>query len=358
MPSKIILWLLLATALIAQSKLDTKVLQMVESIVTEAMSAGSIPGLAIAIAINGELVYSQAFGLQDLENSIPAKQTTAFRLASVSKPFTAALALSLAKAGRLDLDAPIQRYVPAFPLKEGTITPRLLLSHLAGIRHYRDYGEINSTRHFATLADALQLFQSDPLVAHPGARFAYSTFGYTLLGAVIETACGSGFGACLQEWVLAPANIHHITADDVSAIIPHRARGYGKDRSGKVINTDLIDTSNKIPGGGLLGTAQDLVRFALALNHGELLDANQKNEMWTSQQQTNGKSTGYGLGWSIMQDHPKVVGHSGGQTGATSILLIEPNRGNVVAILCNMEQAAGVGTAAENILDLIATSTP
>ena len=343
----------LVPLLAAGQKLDPDLIHKLERAVADEMSADSIPALAIAVATNGELLWSAAYGFQDLENFTPAKPVTAFRLALISKPLTAVLALRLASAGRLDLDAPIQSYVPAFPTQGGTVTPRLLLAHLSGVRHYRDYSEINAKRHFRRLADALVLFQDDPLIASPGTRFGYTTFGYTLLGAAIEAACGQPFGECLREWVLSPAGMERTAVDDIYALVPNRARGYGRDRSGRVINTDFVDTSNKIPGGGLLSTAEDLVRFALAVQSGKLLNEEMRTSMWTSQTLLDGTTTDYGLGWSIMQKSPIVVGHGGGQAGATAMLLVDPGRNIVVAVLCNMEQARGLTPFAEQILQLL-----
>lgn len=338
---------------LAETRLDPKVVQRIQTLVSETMSTDSIPAISVAVAVDGEMKWSAAYGLQDLENLTPATPDTIFRLASISKPLTAVLALRLSAAGRLDLDAPIERYVPAFPNKGETITARLLLGHLGGIRHYRDYNEINSIRQFPNLKDALPIFQDDPLLAKPGANFAYSTFGYTLLGVATEAACGQRFGECLREWLLAPAGMNRTTVDDARALVPHRARGYGRERSGQVINTNPVNTSNKIPGGGLASTAEDLVRFALAVQKGSLLPLALSASMWTSQTVASGASTGYGLGWTIMRESPKLVGHGGGQSGATAALLVEPSRGNVVAILCNMEQSGGVGRLAERIMDLL-----
>jgi CubicO group peptidase (beta-lactamase class C family) len=350
------LWATAQRGSCADATLDKATIQRIEELVIGAMSTDSIPGLTISVAVGGKPVLSRAFGLQDVENVVPARNQTVFRLASVSKPISAVLALRLAQAGRLDLDAPVQRYVPAFPARHGLITSRLLLAHLSGIRHYRNYGEINSKTSYASLTHAMGIFQDDPLVAPPGSRFAYTTFGYTLLGAVLEAACGAGFKTCLKQWVLAPAGLDRIAVDEVHTLIPNRSRGYGKDRSGHIINTDLLDTSNRVPGGGLAGTASELVRFALAVRDGSLLEPEMRDAMWRSQRQADGASTGYGLGWFLWKERPGTVGHGGGQAGATSILLVEPASGAVVAVLSNMEQARCVEELAERVLTLVTKS--
>ena len=132
--------------------------------------------------------------MADLENSVPATPQTLYRLASVSKPITAVAALQLWQAGKLDLDAPVQKFCPAFPVKEdGAINTRELLSHMAGIRHYH-LGKaldplVGSTKHLKDpIKEGLDFFKNDPLVAKPGTEFHYSTYGYTLIGCAIEGA--------------------------------------------------------------------------------------------------------------------------------------------------------------------------
>lgn len=349
-----ILWALLlgAVSLAHCQQLDPGKLQAIERLIAETISRDSIPGLTVAIAAEGEMKWTPAYGFLDLENFIPAKPETAYRLASVSKPISAVAALRLAADGRLDLDAPIQIYLPDFPKKERPVTAPLLLGHLAGIRHYRDYVEIHSARSYRSLTDALSIFAHDPLVAPPGTRFSYTTYGYTLFGAAIEAVTGTSFGEYLQRSVFNQAAMSHTFVDRVSAIIPNRARGYGKDKSGKWINTNLIDTSNKVPGGGLVGTAPDLVRFALAVRNGRLLGERELNMMWSPQRMEDGTQTDYGLGWFFLHREPLIAGHSGGQPGASAMLAVAPKRGDVVAILCNMERVQLEGLALQ-ILRLI-----
>ena len=173
--------------------------QEIEKLVSQEMARQNMPGISVAVAMGGELVWSAGYGLADLENFVPAKALTMYRLASVSKPITAVAAMQLSEAGKLDLDQSIRRYVPGFPVKPWTITARHLLGHLGGIRHYENGEEINSTRHYPDMLSPLKIFQNDPLVAEPGARFHYSSYGYVLLGAAIEAAAG-------QRYLESPSN--------------------------------------------------------------------------------------------------------------------------------------------------------
>ena len=173
----------------ASEQLTPAKIARIDSAITAVIDRSHIPGLAIAIVVDGKIRWQNAYGLADVENAVPAETSTVFRIASVTKPLTATAAMQLAERGKLDLDAPVQKYAPSFPAKAQTITTRQLLGHLSGIRHYKA-GEGERTTHYDSLATALEIFKDDALVREPGTGFTYSTFGYTLLGVAIEGASG------------------------------------------------------------------------------------------------------------------------------------------------------------------------
>ena len=327
----------------------------VEAAITGTMSAERIPGLSVAVMTGSELRFAAGFGQADLENAVPATADTVYRLASVSKPITAVAALQLAEQGKLDLDAPVQKYVPSFPLKPWPITTRALLGHLSGIRHYAE-GEFESTRHYNTLADALAIFQDDPLAQEPGTKYLYSTYGFTLVGVVIEAAAGTTYAEYVRKSIFEPAGMAGARVDDVFEIIPHRAQGYQKGAGGTLQNAGLADTSYKIPGGGLCATAPDLVRFAVAVWNGTLLKPETRRAMFTSQKTRDGKRTGYGLGWAVtMGRHGrKEIFHRGDQQRVTSLLYTEPDRGLAIALFANLEGTGGaIFALAREIADIV-----
>jgi len=207
--------------------------------------------------VEGKIRWQKAYGLADVENAVPAETSTVFRIASVTKPLTATAAMQLAEHGKLDLDAPVQKYAPSFPAKAQTITTRQLLGHLSGIRHYKA-GEGERTTHYDSLATALEIFKDDALVREPGTGFTYSTFGYTLLGVAIEGASGMRYTDYMRTNVFEPAGMSHTQADDPSVIVPKRARGYSPkvygQFDGQWRNAALMDPSYKLPGGGMLST--------------------------------------------------------------------------------------------------------
>jgi len=246
--------------------------------------------------------------------------------------------MQLVEQGRIDLDAPVRKYVPSFPQKQWPLTIRDLLRHQGGIRHYRDDSEMNSTRHYAELGDALAVFRDDPLIFEPGTRYLYTTFGYNLLGAAVEGASGTKFTEYIRKNIFEPAGMRTIRPDDTFEIIPNRARGYRKVLDGGIRNCALVDTSNKIPGGGLCSSAEDLVELARHLWAGTLLKKETLALMLTRQTTRDGKPTPYGLGWQI-GDAPgrPWVGHGGAQAGTRTLLWMTPSGDFTVALMANLE---------------------
>lgn len=334
------------TALNAQeTRLPESLVGPIEQLVTAKMETTGIPGMSVAIARQNSLAYSRGFGQSDVENSVPAKADTRYRTASIAKSMTAVVAMSLAENKQLDLDKPVRAYCSAWPEKQWPLTARQLLGHLAGVRHYKSRQETVQTLHYTSLTDALATFQDDPLRHEPGSKYLYSTFGYNLIGCVVEAASKKDFESLLQERVLTPAGMRHTVVDNHFAIVPDRTRGYTRiNRSagqpGRLVNASLHDTSVKIPAGGLLSTAPDLIRFAVAVNTGKLLKDATRTEMWAEQQTASGQKTSYGLGWQIRQFRSmQVVAHTGGQAGTSTILILVPQHGTAVALMCNLQNA-------------------
>lgn len=332
-------WLFSAPAGAAQPRaLAPEKRQDVRAAISAEMARLKIPGLSAAIATDLRKVWAEGFGMADVENAVPATAATVYRLGSISKPITAVAAMQLAERGKLSLDAPIQTYVPTFPQKPWPITARELLGHLSGIRHYKGLGEILSTQHYTDLLAPLKVFEDDPLLFEPGTRYSYSTYGYSLLGAAVENASGMKFLDCLRENVFVPAHMEQIRQDDVYEIVAHRARGYRRTVAGDLRNCALADSSNKIPGGGLVSTTEDLVRFGAALERGELLEPRGVEEMFTSQKTRDGKLTQYGLGWKLFESGGKKwAGHGGAQPGFSTMLLVLPGESVAVVLMANLE---------------------
>ena len=231
--------------------------RQIDKLVSTEMSRQSIPGLSVGVGLGEDVRWSAGYGLSDLENFVPAKVLTVYRTASIAKPMTATAAMQLVEAGKLDLDAPVQKYLPEFPAKPWPVTTRQLLGHIGGIRSYRDTGEEYNTRHYGSAREALRQFAADDLACEPGTQYLYSSFGFVLAGAVIESIAGLRFGEYLRRYIFEPAGMRETYLDDVYELIPNRSRGYRRTADGRILNAAPIDTSNRAPGGGLASTPDD-----------------------------------------------------------------------------------------------------
>jgi CubicO group peptidase (beta-lactamase class C family) len=321
-------------------KLSAGEVEGLEVLVTNVMSRMGIPGLSLAIGRDGDLVFANGYGFADMENFVSAKADTTYRLASISKTMTAVLALRLAEEGELDLDEPVRSHCSSFPRKRWPVTSRQLLCHQGGVRHYRD-GERPMTRRFTTLEEGLALFKDDPLEFEPDTGILYSTFGYTLLGCVIEGVTGLSFAEALKEAVFVPSGMTRTQPDDLRPLIRNRVRGYARDEQGRLVNAALADMSYKVPGGGLSGTAPDLARFGLALVSGRLLGPESFEEMLTPGRTRGGIDGGLGLGLAVAKrEGRREAWQDGNQTGASGMLYLRPDDGLVVAMLTNHEGIA------------------
>jgi CubicO group peptidase (beta-lactamase class C family) len=326
----------------------------IDAMIDAAMRSHSIPGLSVAIVNGGSLVWTNGYGMADLENFVPARPITVYRLASVSKSITAVAVMQLVERGALELDAPVQRFVPEYPEKPWPITVRQLLCHQGGIRNWTE-DEFVSTRHYNTLGESIGGFRDDPLVNEPGMRATYSSFGYSLLGRAVETASGQSFMEYLRVHVLEPAGMEWTRADDVLQIIPNRARGYRLTGGGALLNSPLSDTSNRTPGGGLVGTVEDVGRFAAALQAGTLLKPETLKLMWTPQPTRDRRATGFGFGFVVgRHGGEREIYHSGGQSRVSTLLYMRPDRRLAVVLLTNLEGIGGpLLDMARQIADLV-----
>lgn len=307
----------------------------VDTAIQAQVQRDQIPGLSCVIGVGEALPFRRGYGFADVENEVPATAQTVYRLASISKPITAVLAMQLAEQGQLDLDADVATLMPAWPQKPWPVTTRQLLAHLGGVRHYA--GEAESTVHFARQTDALSRFAADPLLHEPGSKFSYSTYGFNLIAAVVEAKTGKPFAQVVKERIAEPCAAPTLQDDDVRRLIRGRAQGYVRD-GGVLQNSALMDGSYKLGGGGLCASAEDLARFASSLAGGKLVAASTLQAMWTAQHTNDGTPIEYGLGFRVATvDGRLVVSHSGAQARVSTMLLLLPQPRVVVVLLCNLE---------------------
>ena len=313
-------------------------------VVEEAFSSMRCPGLSVAVSVNNQIVYSRALGFADIEQNVPLRPDSAQRLASLSKPVTGTILMDLVQSGRMKLDAPVKAYLPDLPAAYGKVTVRELLDHQAGVRDYRDIEEVFSTVHYQTSRDALRAFMNDPLLFEPGTKASYSSFGFTVLGAAAEAATGETFQQISRDF-FRRHGIRGFDLDDPQAIVTKRVRGYFVDKDGKITNARAYDASNKYPGGGFTASAEDYLRFAIAVGSGRVLKPDVLQQTWTPQRTSDGTASPYGMGWGVsQQEGRKVVGFNGLQPSTTTSIHYFPVEGVGIVLACNAEvtEAAGV----------------
>ena len=305
-----------------------------------------VPGLSISISQQGSLVFSKGYGYSDLEAKTPVDPSRSmFRIGSVSKTVTAAGLAKLYEDGLVDLDAPIQKYVPIWPDKGAEITLRMLAGHLAGIRHYKGL-EFMSNQKYEDVVDGLGIFIDDPLINKPGTEYSYSSYGWNLISVAMENAAAPeasflsdvSFLSYMQNEVFDALAMNNTVPDHADREIENRVSFYQK-QNGKVVKAPYVDNSYKWAGGGFIGTTEDLCKFGQAhMKAGYLKDSTLK-EWMASQKTSDGKATNYGIGWRTFErpSGNTFYGHSGGSVGGITYFLIHKPSETVLAITGNMD---------------------
>jgi serine beta-lactamase-like protein LACTB, mitochondrial len=302
-------------------------------------SNGKIPGYTAGVYWRGKVAWLRASGSADLATKRRVEVDTPFRTASIAKTLTATGLMRLVEAGKVRLEEDVRQHCPAFPAKPYRIELLQLLGHLGGIRHYRDEADRNNATRYASLGESLRRFAGDELVAEPGEEFHYSTYGFSLIGCAIEGASGVAYSRWMREQVFGPAGMTATGPDDGSAVSSRRAQGYRLSREGKIEKCAFSDNTAKLPGGGLVSTAQDLLRFADAIYRKQLLSSESVKRMWSSGQLRSGRLTGYGLGWTLSRSpegDPEIF-HTGEQQGASAMLYLRPEQRFAFVWLANLE---------------------
>lgn len=302
----------------------------------------NIPGMAVSVYRNGEMIWSEGFGYADLESRTPVNPAeTLFRVGSVSKTYTAAAVGLLMQQGKLELSSPVQEYVPYFPDKKYDISVEQVAGHIAGIRHYRG-DEYMSAERFESVQAGVEIFKDDTLLFEPGSAYSYSSYGWNLISAVVEGASGEEFIPYMEEQVFEPLNMNHTMPDYAYREIPDRTTFYVYNGSENTV-APYVDNSYKWAGGGFLSTSEDMVRFGEAHLSSGFLSGETLERLMEPLQTSDGNSTDYGIGWSTIQDSEGNTwkGHSGGSVGGSTMFMMHPESGVIIAFAINRSNAPG-----------------
>lgn len=324
---------------------------VLEKLVTNEFTVGA----SGAYTIGDSIVWKSAVGYADQKNNVLFKTSTKVRMASIAKSMTALAIMQLVEQNKLDLDAPIQKYIPDYPKQQGTqITAHHLLSHTSGIGGYKNTKEANTTKEYASLSEALDIFKNRELLFKPGTKYSYTTYGYTVLGVILERISGQSFEEYMQMNIWNRAGMTETgvvkfgVAKDSQSLLYHRKGGKGKPKEGNENNL-----SNRIPGGGFYTTVDDMLKFGNAVLNNTFVKEETLGLM-REHHSLEKVQNGYGFGWflySPMPNEGEVFGHSGAQMGCSSQLYIVPKTKSVVVVLTNTSRV-NMGGAAYNLFRL------
>ena len=239
------------------------------------IESDKLPGLSVAVAVHGEIVWAEGFGWANVESRTPLTPLTRFRLGALSKPLTAVAVALLHDRGRLDLDAPVQRYVPAYPEKQWTVTARQLMGDVAGVHRIRgDNNDAMPVERCGSLDEAVALVAGDPLLFEPGTEHRYSIYGWVLVSAAVEGAAREPFSRFMVRQVFEPLAMNRTVVAETEGLdpVPASPRSIFGVRVG-VKKTSPPDYSCLAGAGAFLSTPADLVRLGSAMLKPGLLKA-------------------------------------------------------------------------------------
>ena len=338
----------LCSACATGSGRDTRV--TVDDLLT-AYSGSSVPGASVVVVRDGQLIVRRAYGMADLEHRVLATPETDYRLASVSKQFTAMAVMLLVKDGKLRYDQPIRDFLPELPPATAAVTVRHLLNHTSGLLDYEDLIPETRTTQLDD-NDVLALLAAQDSVYYPaGTQYRYSNSGYVLLGLIVARVSGMSLPAFLRARIFEPlgmrATVMHVEGSDT---IPRRAYGYSP-RGGTFVQTDQSLTSATLGDGGIYTNVDDMVLWDQALYGTTLVDSATLALATTPPQLPAGAETQYGFGWFVDSYRgEKRWRHTGETSGFRNAILRFPGRRLTIVVLTNRSSGEPLAIA-ERIAD-------
>ncbi len=299
------------------------------------------PGGSVLVIHDGAVAYMHSYGLADVEARVPATPLTDYRLASLTKQFTATAIMLLANDGKLSYDQKVIDILPGFPAYARDVTVRQLLTHTSGLWAYEDFVPDTATVQVHD-SDVLQLIgRADSTYFPPGSAFRYSNTGYALLALIVERVSGKPYATFLHDRIFEPLGMEGTVAfQDGISTVPRRAYGYSR-RGGSFARTDQSSTSAVLGDGGIYTSVSDLVKWDHNLEAHTLVGAEARKLSWTPAVLTNGEKTSYGFGWFVDQDRGRLrLTHNGETRGFTNAILRYPDQRLTVIVLTNITNSA------------------
>ncbi|MEM7113134.1 MAG: serine hydrolase domain-containing protein [Chloroflexota bacterium] len=310
-------------------------IQQIQQLIEKAYAATE-PGCAVIVVRDGEVLLRTGRGMASFELGVPIEPDMVFRIASITKQFTAVSILMLTEQGKLTLDDPITRFFPDYPTQGHHITVRHLLNHTSGIKSYTNMPEwFPRVRQDFSVTEIIDFFKEQPMEFAPGEKMSYCNSGYILLGAIIEQVSEQSYADFLQQHIFTPLGMSQSGYDEAEAVIPKRVAGYVPDGDGYK-NAPYLSMTQPFAAGALISTVDDLARWDAALYTEQLLSQETLQQAFVKTELKDGSLSDYGLGWQLSsyKGHP-IAEHSGGIPGFTSYGLRLPDDRVYVAVLSN-----------------------
>lgn len=296
--------------------------------------SGDVPGAVVLVLRDGQPLVRRGYGLADLDAGTPATPRTNFRLASVSKQFTAAAILLLAQDGKLSLDDPVRKWLPSLPASADAITLRHMLTHGSGLVDYEDLMAPDATEQVHDIDVLHMLEKEDWLYFAPGTGYRYSNGAYALLALIVGKASGQDFATFLRERIFRPLGMDNTVAYEKGiSTVPDRAYGHSLV-DGQWVRTDQSPTSAVLGDGGIYSSIDDLAKWDAALYNDRLLSDAMRADAFSVQNPIHDETDvdGYGYGWRI---HGDTVWHSGETMGFRNVIVRWPREHFTVVVLTN-----------------------
>ncbi len=338
--------LLMVTSVAAQT-------DAVDRYVNYTMKRFHVPGLALAVVKDGQVILAKGYGRASLELDVPATPQTVFEIGSITKQFTATAIMMLVEEGKVKLDEKITAYLSGLPEAWANVTVRHLLTHTSGIKSYTSVTDfITLCRNDHTPEEIIRMVAAEPLEFPPGEKWSYSNTGYYLLGLIVEKASGTSYWEFLDRHIFKPLGMTVTRSSEPRAIIPNRARGYAWIDNGYV-NIDPLSATTAYAAGAIVSTVLDMAKWDAALYTERVLKKSSLDEMWNPATLTTGQKTDYGFGWRVgeIRGH-RFVMHGGGTPGFRSHFLRLPDDRLTVIVLTNRGGSTPAGSFAQGIAHL------
>lgn len=315
---------------------DTRLGAEIDKIMSDRFKSTGV-GATILVSKKGNVILKKGYGMADLESNVPASPESVFRIASLTKQFTAVAILQLSERQLLSVKDDIRKYIPDFPSTKVPITVENLLTHTSGIRNNTEMKFPDIFRYKnSTPSELVDLIEKEPLEFEPGASFRYSNSGYILLGYILEKVSGSSYEEYITEHIFKPLGMDHSYFDRANKVILNRANGYFEGPAGQINNANFLNMTFAFSAGGLMTAVEDMYKWHKGLRQEKILKKETLEKALTPYALQDGSKSKYGYGWDLNDfAGSKAQMHSGNVEGFSCFQVYLPTDDVYVVILSN-----------------------